>query len=447
MSTSPKGGFHVIIVGAGLCGLLIAQGLKKHGISFSIYEKESTAGRSRDWGMAYFWSADYLPYLLPEHLVRRLPEVQVDPFYKAQPVESMTVTNGLDGSAIKVVPSPGGRRVGRKAIRKLFAEHIDIQYDHKLADISYPSKDNVVATFDDGTTAVGSILIGSDGGGSAVRRSLLGPLAEPKRLPLYMVNFNARYRNPEHAIFIRSGLRHFVDHGVHPKGMFFLMTLQSVPDPMKPETWSFQITITWPPEMSPNKDSPEPPHTLKDLQELTKDWHSPKREALEWLGDAEAIVTDGFFGQNGEHSTTAGFDTDADPWQVVIPSDRVSVWIPEPWDNYDGRTTLVGDAAHAMTFHRGQGLNNCIRDAREVVTRMVRHVDGEISLSDAVAEYESEMLDRGAAEVRTSMEQSLKCHNWETFQDSPVMKIGGNPIRAVENEDWKKVLAEQAQAA
>jgi hypothetical protein len=77
--------------------------------------------------MAYFWSADYLPYLLPESLVERLPEAQVDPFYKAQPVEIMTVTNGKDGSAIKVVPSPGGRRVGRKAMRRLIAEGIDVK--------------------------------------------------------------------------------------------------------------------------------------------------------------------------------------------------------------------------------------------------------------------------------------------------------------------------------
>lgn len=77
--------------------------------------------------MAYFWSADYLPYLLPDELVNRLPEAQVDPFYKAQPVENMTVTNGLDGSTIKVVPSPGGRRVARKALRKLLAEGIDIK--------------------------------------------------------------------------------------------------------------------------------------------------------------------------------------------------------------------------------------------------------------------------------------------------------------------------------
>lgn len=111
----------------GICGLLIAQGLKKHGISFEILEKETSAGRSRDWGMAYFWSADYLPYLLPTDLVERLQEIQVDPWYKAQAVECMTVTNGLDGGTIKVVPSPGGRRVGRKATRKLFAEGIDVK--------------------------------------------------------------------------------------------------------------------------------------------------------------------------------------------------------------------------------------------------------------------------------------------------------------------------------
>lgn len=63
--------FHVLIVGAGIrrherlivgmksnhdsgiCGALIAQGLKKRSISFEIFEKESSAGRSRDWGTRY----------------------------------------------------------------------------------------------------------------------------------------------------------------------------------------------------------------------------------------------------------------------------------------------------------------------------------------------------------------------------------------------------------
>lgn len=78
-------------------------------------------------GMAYFWSADYLPYLLHDEIVSRLQKVQVDPWYTPQPIENMTVTNGADGSTIKVVPSKGGRRVGRRATRKLFSEGINVQ--------------------------------------------------------------------------------------------------------------------------------------------------------------------------------------------------------------------------------------------------------------------------------------------------------------------------------
>ena len=32
--------FHVIIIGGGLGGLTLAQGLKKHGISCAVYEKD-----------------------------------------------------------------------------------------------------------------------------------------------------------------------------------------------------------------------------------------------------------------------------------------------------------------------------------------------------------------------------------------------------------------------
>lgn len=297
--------------------------------------------------------------------------------------------------------------------------------------MAYPSDSTVQLTFESGKAATGNLLIASDGAGSFVRRSLLGALAEPTPLPVYMVNFNARYRQPSQALFIRSNLRHFVDHGIHPKGMFFLMTLQSVPDPQRPETWSFQITMTWPPELSPDKDHLEPPHTLADLRELTKDWASPKREAIEWLADSEVITTRGFSHRVDEHSTTAETSGEEDPWQLIIPSDRVSVWAPIPWNNPGGRVTLAGDAAHAMTFHRGQGLNHCIRDAKELTAVTVRHVCGKVTMRDAIHEYEMEMQDRGAAEVQTSMEQSLKCHNWEMFQSSPVMRTGGNPIRDV----------------
>ena len=42
-------------------------------------------------------------------------------------------------------------------------------------------------------------------------------------------------------------------------------------------------------------------------------------------------------------------------WEA-IPDDtrcwhnQLSYWVPEPWDNHGGTITLIGDAAHAMTF-------------------------------------------------------------------------------------------------
>lgn len=44
-------------------------------------------------------------------------------------------------------------------------------------------------------------------------------------------------------------------------------------------------------------------------------------------------------------------------WEA-IPDDtrcwhnRLSYWIPEPFDHHNGTVTLVGDAAHPMTFRR-----------------------------------------------------------------------------------------------
>lgn len=97
------------------------------------------------------------------------------------------------------------------------------------------------------------------------------------------------------------------------------------------------------------------------------------------------------------------------------PSSRQS-----PWDNHAGRVTLDGGVAYAMTFHRGQVLNSCIQDAKELSERIVRHVKSIEALSSVVEEYEADLQDRGAAEVEASREQSLMCHDWETFWDSPV---------------------------
>ena len=71
---------HVLIIGAGMTGLLLAQALQARNIAFSIYERDPNAHcRGPGWGLAIHWAKDTLLSLLPESLQARLLEANVDP--------------------------------------------------------------------------------------------------------------------------------------------------------------------------------------------------------------------------------------------------------------------------------------------------------------------------------------------------------------------------------
>jgi NADPH-dependent 2,4-dienoyl-CoA reductase/sulfur reductase-like enzyme len=71
---------HVLIVGAGMTGLLLAQKLKSHDISFSIFERDPSADfRGAGWGLAIHWAVDIFLELLPPHLRDQIPQANVDP--------------------------------------------------------------------------------------------------------------------------------------------------------------------------------------------------------------------------------------------------------------------------------------------------------------------------------------------------------------------------------
>jgi glycine/D-amino acid oxidase-like deaminating enzyme len=71
---------HVLIIGAGMTGLLLAQALQARNISFSIYERDPNAHfRGPGWGLAIHWAKGTLLSLLPESLQARLLEANVDP--------------------------------------------------------------------------------------------------------------------------------------------------------------------------------------------------------------------------------------------------------------------------------------------------------------------------------------------------------------------------------
>ncbi|KAF3041438.1 hypothetical protein E8E11_007539 [Didymella keratinophila] len=69
----------VIIVEAGVSGLLLAQQLRQLNIPFQIFERDSSfTVRGSGWGLTLHWSLPALRQLLPERLLSRLCETYVD---------------------------------------------------------------------------------------------------------------------------------------------------------------------------------------------------------------------------------------------------------------------------------------------------------------------------------------------------------------------------------
>jgi 2-polyprenyl-6-methoxyphenol hydroxylase-like FAD-dependent oxidoreductase len=115
------------------------------------------------------------------------------------------------------------------------------------------------------------------------------------------------------------------------------------------------------------------------------------------------------------------------PAGTTLYSNNLSYWIPRPWDTRKGRILLAGDAAHPMTFQRGQGLNHGIADARSLVLKYKAALTGEMTFEEAATAYQSELVDRAGEEVRLSKENTEMLHDWERMANSPIMQRGGHP--------------------
>lgn len=128
---------HVLIIGAGITGLTIAQGLKTRNIPFTVFETETrNVSRPREWTMGVHWGLQLLDELLPQHLKNRLPEASVDASldYGKYPNNAPRIYDGLSGSCMMEVivknedGTPGrDMRVSRRRLRALCAEGIDVQ--------------------------------------------------------------------------------------------------------------------------------------------------------------------------------------------------------------------------------------------------------------------------------------------------------------------------------
>ncbi|KAH7069994.1 hypothetical protein BKA63DRAFT_92978 [Paraphoma chrysanthemicola] len=344
---------HVLIVGAGTTGLLIAQGLKKSSIRFTLFESETPSTyltRPREWGMTLHWGSSHIQSCLPPHLASRFHEAYADPTQSPGATTGLPVYNGKTGELIMEIGAEKPCRVSRKKMRNLFAEGIDVQYGKEVRSAEVGMNGSVKVEFSDGTSATGDVLVGCDGAKSRIRTSICGPTqAALTEVPISMFNFPykldaglAKRIRDMNELFITS---------IHPDhGMMFWLSIQDVPT-SDPSTWTFQVLQSWHDSTVPASfDLTTPPGRMSFFKHRAEEWAEP------WRSAGRAIAAD-----------------------THLPLDKSTYWANcAEWDNRAGRMTLAGDAAHPMTPHRGQGLNNALQDAANFVAAVERVGKGEV---------------------------------------------------------------------
>lgn len=170
---------HVIIAGGGIGGLAIANGLQRAGVSVSVHERE----------VQHTDRLQRFRIHIDPNGSRALAELLSPALYSA-----FVATSGTGGNGIGFVtehmkqllqfdrdegthdPSDGGHfGISRITLRQLLLTELGeiVHYGSMFERYEQRPDDRIIAHFADGTTEIGDVLVGADGGTSRVRAQLL----------------------------------------------------------------------------------------------------------------------------------------------------------------------------------------------------------------------------------------------------------------------------------
>jgi 2-polyprenyl-6-methoxyphenol hydroxylase-like FAD-dependent oxidoreductase len=135
-SAAVEGSPHVLIIGAGITGLVLAQAIRKRNetnppITFSIYERDADPlARGAGWGLTLHWALGQFISLLPQSLIDRLNEPSADEDAAARGERGnfklFNLQTGEDDFMTPAGDSPR-HRFAREKLRRLLMDGLEIQ--------------------------------------------------------------------------------------------------------------------------------------------------------------------------------------------------------------------------------------------------------------------------------------------------------------------------------
>ncbi|RYO94432.1 hypothetical protein DL766_002780 [Monosporascus sp. MC13-8B] len=393
MAAVPAGtNSHCLIVGAGLGGLGLAQGLKKRGISFTIFERDPTPdARSQGYRIKVF------PDTVPDLQYLMTPELFAE--FEATAAETIMVetsVNAVDGRLLarRALRGPKPYTVDRGYLRKVLLRGLEdnIQWGKEATHYTINKDDPqspVTVHFTDGSTASGALLVGADGARSPIRR---------QHVPHHKII------DPEAVcIYGRTMLTPELKRRIQPNLLRGLVIVRDVAPVVQQIIFNSDLPVSMFVERMhfPRRESSHP-----YLPEDYMYWSMLVPSKL--VGFTEDMVADAFnsktprdlgmmLTEEWDDSTRCLIDLQDETYAVSLrvtsSTPDLSEWEPSPF------VTLVGDAIHVMSPSGGVGAATALKDA-VALTEALSGPDG-ISLPSIKA-YEASMLSMAKAAIERS---------------------------------------------
>ena len=285
----------VIIVGAGVSGLTLAQACQKKNIPFRIFERDGPASLSQhpseEGGLTECWPLNILKDALPDELFKRLSECHANLGSVSFGEEERYDTFNLNTAESQRRAYMSERiRLSQQKFRKLLLTGIEVQWSKTLTDISV-ADDSVKAKFSDGTSETGCIVIGCDGGDSTVRR-IMQPQGFPKQDGYERRHLLVATSYPASEVSAIRNMHPFFLRCTHRETEVFLsITFFEGPsqDSHPDDTTKCQLLLQWPyrPNWLGRVDPTDCPNTKIGqralLKHLSESWAEPVRSLIQNL--------------------------------------------------------------------------------------------------------------------------------------------------------------------
>ncbi len=377
--------FHVVIIGAGLGGLCLAQGLKRAGISFDVYERDA-APDSRLQGYRIRIDAEgqkALAACLPQELFalfRATASIggSAGRFVTPQliPIEGRTPASWDIGED----DDTGDLSVNRQTLREILLAGIEehVHFGHELRCYRGFEDGSVSISFEGLPPVSCDLLVGADGVNSQVRRQL-APYAEPRDTGSLCIYGKMELPLLGDCDLLGDGTTVVFADGC--TAIFDLMRFDS--------------------DFSALASRFAPGCSLTPMADYLY-WAliGPRQrlglEKYDHVQDLPALLTNGMRGWHPGIRQVISRSNPAAVAALPIRSGRPDALWPF------GTVTLLGDAIHAMSPAGGLGANTTLEDARVLAETISNALSKARPASVAMLDYEADMRDRATRAIGAS---------------------------------------------